>query len=54
MSMLATALSQFHEGANGPTTTEGDRVHRDGGLFVVPDVLENAGLEREGGKFATA
>lgn len=31
------------EGANGPTTTEGDAVLRDRGIAVLPDVLCNAG-----------
>ena len=31
------------EGANGPTTPEADRVLRDKGVFVIPDVLANAG-----------
>ena len=31
------------EGANGPTTTEADRVLADRGVLVVPDILANAG-----------
>jgi glutamate dehydrogenase (NAD(P)+) len=31
------------EGANGPTTTEGDRILREAGVFLVPDILANAG-----------
>jgi glutamate dehydrogenase (NAD(P)+) len=31
------------EGANGPTTPEADRVLRDAGIFVVPDILANSG-----------
>jgi len=31
------------EGANGPTTTEADRILHDNGRFVVPDILANAG-----------
>jgi glutamate dehydrogenase/leucine dehydrogenase len=31
------------EAANGPTTPEADRVFRDRGIFVVPDILANAG-----------
>ena len=31
------------EGANGPTTPEADDILRDGGIFLVPDVLANAG-----------
>jgi glutamate dehydrogenase (NAD(P)+) len=31
------------EGANGPTTTEGDRVLQGRGIDVVPDILANAG-----------
>lgn len=31
------------EGANGPTTTEADDIINDRGIFLVPDVLANAG-----------
>ncbi len=31
------------EGANGPTTTEADEILNDEGVFVVPDILANAG-----------
>ncbi len=31
------------EGANGPTTPEADKIFRDKGIIVVPDVLANAG-----------
>jgi glutamate dehydrogenase (NAD(P)+) len=31
------------EGANGPTTTEADRVLADRGVLIVPDILANAG-----------
>jgi len=31
------------EGANGPTTPEADKILRDNGKFVVPDILANAG-----------
>ncbi|MGB9698943.1 MAG: Glu/Leu/Phe/Val family dehydrogenase [Thermodesulfobacteriota bacterium] len=31
------------EGANGPTTTEADEILFDRGIFVVPDILANAG-----------
>ena len=31
------------EGANGPTTLEADAIFRDRGIFVVPDILANAG-----------
>jgi len=31
------------EGANGPTTAEADRLLRDGGVFILPDILANAG-----------
>jgi glutamate dehydrogenase (NAD(P)+) len=31
------------EGANGPTTPEADRILYDRGIFVVPDILANAG-----------
>jgi glutamate dehydrogenase len=31
------------EGANGPTSPEADRVLQDRGVFVIPDLLANAG-----------
>lgn len=31
------------EGANGPTTPEADRILRDKGVLVIPDILANAG-----------
>ena len=31
------------EGANGPTTLEADRILIDKGIFIVPDILANAG-----------
>lgn len=31
------------EGANGPTTSEGDRILEEKGVIVVPDILANAG-----------
>ncbi len=31
------------EGANGPTTPEADRILKERGIFVVPDILANAG-----------
>lgn len=31
------------EGANGPTTPAADRILRDNGVFLIPDVLANAG-----------
>jgi glutamate dehydrogenase (NAD(P)+) len=31
------------EGANGPTTPEADRILNDKGVFIVPDILANAG-----------
>ncbi len=31
------------EGANGPTTPEADEILRDRGVFLVPDILANAG-----------
>ncbi|MFC1934806.1 Glu/Leu/Phe/Val dehydrogenase, partial [Chloroflexota bacterium] len=31
------------EGANGPTTREADKILFDKGVFVVPDILANAG-----------
>ncbi len=31
------------EGANGPTTLEGDQILQDNGVFIIPDILANAG-----------
>ena len=31
------------EGANGPTTPDADAILRDKGIFVIPDILANAG-----------
>ena len=31
------------EGANNPTTIEGDEILRERGIFIVPDILANAG-----------
>jgi len=31
------------EGANGPTNTEADKILRERGIFMVPDILANAG-----------
>ncbi len=31
------------EGANGPTTSEADRIIEDRGIFLIPDILANAG-----------
>ena len=31
------------EGANGPTTTEADKILHDNGIFVIPDILANTG-----------
>jgi len=31
------------EGANGPTTLEADRILGDNGVFIIPDILANAG-----------
>jgi glutamate dehydrogenase (NAD(P)+) len=31
------------EGANGPTTAEADKILADKGVFVIPDILANAG-----------
>jgi len=31
------------EGANGPTTAEADHLLREGGIFIIPDILANAG-----------
>ena len=31
------------EGANGPTTTVADEIMAEKGIFVVPDILANAG-----------
>jgi glutamate dehydrogenase (NAD(P)+) len=35
--------SMIVEGANGPTTTEADDIINDRGIFLVPDILANAG-----------
>ncbi len=35
--------SALTEGANGPTTHEADRILYDRGVFLIPDVLANAG-----------
>ena len=32
------------EGANGPTTPEADAVLADRGIYLVPDILANAGV----------
>jgi glutamate dehydrogenase (NAD(P)+) len=37
------AARMIVEGANGPTTPAADRILRDRGVFIVPDVLANAG-----------
>jgi len=39
----ALTASVVVEGANGPTTVEGDAVLADKGILVVPDILANAG-----------
>ena len=31
------------EGANGPTTAEADKILQENGIFIVPDILANAG-----------
>src|SRR3974377_1754987 len=31
------------EGANGPTTLEADRIVKEKGVFLIPDILANAG-----------
>jgi glutamate dehydrogenase (NAD(P)+) len=31
------------EAANGPTTVEGDRILRERGVYVVPDIVANSG-----------
>jgi glutamate dehydrogenase (NAD(P)+) len=31
------------EGANGPTTLEADQILREKGIFLIPDILANAG-----------
>jgi glutamate dehydrogenase (NAD(P)+) len=40
---IAASVKVIAEGANGPTTTEADKVLRDRGIFVLPDFLANAG-----------
>jgi glutamate dehydrogenase (NAD(P)+) len=40
-SRIKTAI--IAEGANGPTTPEGDEILNDKGVFIVPDILANAG-----------
>ena len=37
------SVSIIAEGANGPTTLEGDDVIKERGIFVIPDFLCNAG-----------
>jgi glutamate dehydrogenase (NAD(P)+) len=39
----AMNVSVVVEGANGPTTTEGDAVLNERGIDVIPDILANAG-----------
>jgi glutamate dehydrogenase (NAD(P)+) len=36
-------VSVVVEGANGPTTTEGDAILHERGIDVIPDILANAG-----------
>jgi glutamate dehydrogenase (NAD(P)+) len=40
---IHAAVKVIAEGANGPTTTEADRVLKDRKIFVIPDFLANAG-----------
>jgi glutamate dehydrogenase (NAD(P)+) len=37
------AVKVIAEGANGPTTTEADKVLKERGIFLIPDFLANAG-----------
>ncbi len=39
----AVKAKMIIEGANGPTTTEADNILSDKGIFIVPDILANAG-----------
>jgi glutamate dehydrogenase len=41
--LISPRVKIVAEGANGPTTVEGDRVLRERGIYVVPDFLCNAG-----------
>ena len=34
------------EGANGPTTAAADKILNEKGIFVIPDILANAGESR--------
>ncbi|MGE0453649.1 MAG: Glu/Leu/Phe/Val dehydrogenase [Vicinamibacteria bacterium] len=40
---IAGSVKIIAEGANGPTTTDGDAVLRQRGIYVIPDFLANAG-----------
>jgi len=40
---IAGSVKIIAEGANGPTTTDGDAVLRERGVYVIPDFLANAG-----------
>jgi glutamate dehydrogenase (NAD(P)+) len=40
---IAGSVKIIAEGANGPTTTDGDVVLRERGVYVIPDFLANAG-----------
>jgi glutamate dehydrogenase len=40
---IARRVKIIAEGANGPTTPEADRVIHERGIFVIPDLLANAG-----------
>ena len=40
---IHASVKVIAEGANGPTTTEADKVLKERGIFVIPDFLANAG-----------
>jgi glutamate dehydrogenase (NAD(P)+) len=40
---IADGVKLIAEAANGPTSPDGDRVLRDRGIYVIPDILANAG-----------
>ncbi|MCB0258798.1 MAG: glutamate dehydrogenase, partial [Calditrichaeota bacterium] len=40
---LSQRVKVIAEGANGPTTLEGDQIIRERGIYMIPDFLANAG-----------